>query len=85
MTLDELQTTADRAAQLRAMAGEHRRSADQLAGAGHRAQAASRRLEAMLCDLQATALEATIGCGPRPVTARARAARSLRTYQGAGL
>jgi hypothetical protein len=85
MTPFELQTTADRADQLRAMAEQHRRSAIALADAGQRAQAASRRLEAMLSDLQATALEASPGCGPRPVAVRARAMGRLGRYQGAGL
>jgi hypothetical protein len=85
MTVLELQTIADRADQLRAMAEEHRRSAGQLAAAGHRAQAGSRRLEAMLCDLQATALQASLGAGLRPVAVRARTSRGLPPYQGAGL
>jgi len=85
MTLLEFQTVAEHAAALRAVAEEHRRSAHQLTEAGQRAQAASRRLEAMLHDLQATALEATIGRGPRTVPVRARRPLGLRRYQGAGL
>jgi hypothetical protein len=73
MTLLELHAIIDRAAHFRAMAAENRRSAGALAEAGHRGQAASHRLEALLNDLQATALESSPELTLCPVPLRARA------------
>ena len=85
MTLLELQTAADHAATLRA---RRRRTGARRTSSPRRASAPRRpacRLEAMLHDLQATALEATIGRGPRPAPLRARRPLGQRRYQGAGL